>query len=92
MCLRNDYFPLFYRKGKTRPITAMNKHEKVFNSFMALGDLPLTNEIIKIINGFTCHLYGYTKQTNIHDIIKIHFRNKTKPKSSQRPLGKHQGY
>ena len=49
----------------------MNKHEKVFNSFMALGDLPLTNEIIKIINGFTCHLYGYTKQTNIHDIIKF---------------------
>ena len=30
------------------------------------GDLPLTNEIINIIEEHTCHLYGYTKQTNIH--------------------------
>ena len=32
------------------------------------------------------------KQTNIHEVIKIHFGNKTKPKPSQKPLGKHQGY
>ena len=87
----NDYSPSFYRKGKTRPITVMNKHEK-FNSFMALCDLPLTNEIINIIEEITCHLYDYTKQTNIHDVINIHFGNRTKPKTSQKPLGKHQGY
>ena len=38
----NDYSPSFYRKGKTRPITVMNKHEKFVNSFMAFGDLPLS--------------------------------------------------
>ena len=59
---------------------------------MALGDLPLTNEIISIIEEFTCHLYGYTKQTNIYEVIKIHFGNKFKPKPCQKPLGKHQGY
>ena len=56
----NDYSPSFYKKGKTRPITVMNKHEKFVNSFMALGDLPLTNEK-NVIEGFTCHLHGYTK-------------------------------
>ena len=35
----NDYSPSFYRKGKTRPITVMNKHEKFVNSFMALAGL-----------------------------------------------------
>lgn len=73
----NDYSSSFCRKGKTGPNTVTNKHEKFFNSFMALGDLPPTNETIKIINEFTCHLYGYTKQANINDVIKIHFGNKT---------------
>ena len=27
----NDYSPSFYRNGKTRPITVMNKHEKLIN-------------------------------------------------------------
>ena len=45
----NDYSPSFYRTGKTRPITVMKKHEKFVNSFMALGDLPPTNEIINIM-------------------------------------------
>ena len=82
----NDYSPSFYRKGKTRPITVMNKYGKFVNVFMALGDLPLANEIINIIEEFNCHLYAYTKQTNIHEVIKIHFENKTKPKSSKKPL------
>ena len=88
----NDYSPSFNRKGKTKPITVMNKHEKYVNSFMALGGLPIANEIINIIEEFTCHLYGYTKQANIHEVIKIHFGNKPKPKHSQKPLGKHHGY
>ena len=82
----NDYSPSFYRKGKTRPITVMNKHGKFVNVLMALGDLPLANEIINIIEEFNCHLYAYTKQTNIHEVIKIHFENKTKPKPSKKPL------
>ena len=64
----------------------MNKHVKFIDAFMALGDLPLTNEIINIIEESNCHLYGYTKQTNIHEVIKIHIENRTKPKPSQKPL------
>ena len=45
----NDYSPSFYRKGKTKSITVINNHEKFVNSFLALGDLSLTNEIINII-------------------------------------------
>ena len=30
-----------------------------------------------------CHLYGYTKQADIHDVIKNHFESKTKPKPSK---------
>ena len=82
----NDYSPPFYRKGITRPIAVMNKHEKFVNVFMILGDLQLTNEIMNITEEFTCHLYGYTKQTNIHEVTKIHFENKTKPKPSKKPL------
>ena len=54
--------PSFNKKGKTRPITVMNRHEKFVKAFMGLGDLPLTNEIINIIEEFPCHLYGYTKK------------------------------
>ena len=68
----NDYSPAFYRKGKTRPITVMNKHKKFDNSFMVLVD-PLTNEIINIIEDFTCHLYGYTKQTKKIFMKKLRF-------------------
>ena len=46
----------------------MNRHEKFANEFMALGDLPLTNEIVNTTEEFTCHLYGYTKQINIREL------------------------
>ena len=77
----NDHSPPFYRKDKIRHITLMNK-----NAFMTHGELLLANGIINIIEQFTCHLYGYTKQTEIHEAIKIHSENKTKPKSCQKPL------
>ena len=53
---------------------------------MALGDLPLINEIITTTEEFNSYLHGYTKETNIHEVIKIHFGNKIKPKPSQKPL------
>ena len=47
--------------------------------------MSVTNET-NIIGDFTCHLYVYTQKSNIHDVITIHFRNKAKPKPSQKPL------
>ena len=77
----NDYSPPFYGKDKLRPITLTNE-----NAFMTVHELLLINEIINIIEQFTCHLYGYTKQIEIHEAIKIYYENKTKPKSCQKPL------
>ena len=53
---------------------------------MDLNNLPITSEIINIIKEFSCDLYDYTKQSNIHEVITIHFGNKAKPKPSQKPV------
>ena len=79
LCASSTRYLCVYRKR-------LNKHEKFVNVFMTLGDLQLTNEIMNITEEFTCHLCGYTKQINIHEVIKIHFQNKTKPKPSKKPL------
>ena len=82
----NDYTPAFYRKGKIKPITLMCKHKRFINAFKCLGEMPLTSDVIEIIEEYTCHLYGYTKQVDIHEVIKTHFESKTKPKPSKKPL------
>ena len=81
----NNYMPAFYRKGKIKPITLTCKHERLINAFKCLGEMPLTSDVIEIIEEYTCHLYGYTKQADIHKVIKTHFENKTKPKPSMKP-------
>ena len=43
-------------------------------------------DIFLIIEEYTCHLYGYKKEADIHDVIKTHFKKKTKPKLSKKPL------
>ena len=48
--------------------------------------MPLTRDVTEIIEEYTCHLYGYKKQADIHEIIKTHFESKTKPKPSNKPL------
>ena len=83
----NNYSPPFYSKGKNRPITPKNE-----NAFTTLDELLLTNEIINILKQFTCHLYGYTKQTDIHEVTKIHSENKTKLKILSETSLLHQRY
>ena len=57
----NDYTPASYRKGKIKPITLKCKHKRYINAFKCLGEIPLTSDVIEIIEEYTCHLYGYTK-------------------------------
>ena len=64
----------------------MCKHERFTNAFKCLGEMPLTNDVIEIIEQYTCHLYGHTKQPDIHKVIKTHFESKTKPKPNKKPL------
>ena len=83
----NDYTPAFYRKGKIKPITLMCNHERFINAFKCLGEMPLTSDVIEIIEEYTSHLYGYTKQVDNHEVIKTNFESKTKPKPSKKHLG-----
>ena len=48
--------------------------------------MPLASHVIEIIEEYTYHLYGYTNQGDIHEVIKTHFKSKTKSKSSKKPL------
>ena len=82
----NDYKPAFYRKGKIKPITLMCKHERFINALKCLGEMPLTSDAIENIEEYTCHLYGYTRQADIHEVIKTHFESKAKPKPNKKPL------
>ena len=82
----NDYTPAFYRKGKIKPITLMCNHKRFINAFKCLGEMPLTSDVIEIIEEHICHLYGYTNQADIHEVIKTHFESKAKPKPSKKSL------
>ena len=79
----NDYMPAFSRKGKVKPNVLMCKHETFVNTFKCSGEMALKSNVIE---EYTCPLYGYTKQADIHKVIKTHFENKIKPKPSQKPL------
>ena len=83
----NDYTLAFYRKRKIKPITLMHKHKRFINAFKCLGEMPLTSDVIEIIEEHICHLYGYTNQADIHEVIKTHFESKAKPKPSKKSLG-----
>ena len=83
----NDYKPAFYRKRKIKPITLMHKHKRFINAFKCLGEMSLTSDVIEIIEEHICHLYGYTNQADIHEVIKTHFESKAKPKPSKKSLG-----
>ena len=64
----------------------MCEHERFINTSKYLGEMPLTSDVIEIIEDYTCHLYGYRKQADIHEVIKTHFETKAKPKPSKKPL------
>ena len=64
----------------------MCKHERFINAFKCLEEIPLISDVIEIIEEYTCHLFGYTKQADIYEVIKTHFESKTKPKPSKTPL------
>ena len=62
------------------------KHQKYLDAFLSLGDTALEESCIKSIEEFTCALYGYSRMTNIHQVIKCKFERKSKPKPNGNPL------
>ena len=82
----NDYIPCFYKKGKTRPLELMLKSDENIHVFSKMGDEQLTDEDIDILEAFTCSLFGYKKLKSIDEARYLHFKNKSKPKESRKPL------
>ena len=81
-----DYTPAFYQKGKVRPLALMMKHQKYLDAFSSLGNASLEESCIKSIEEFTCALYGYSRMTNIHQVIKCEFEKRSKSKPKGNPL------
>ena len=46
----------------------------------------IDKDVTEITEEYTCQLYGYTKQVDIHEVMKTHVEIKTKPKQSKKPL------
>ena len=54
--------------------------KKFVDGFVALGNLDLSEKIIADIEEFTCHMYGYSKNKCINDVLKAEFDKKCNPK------------
>ena len=85
-CTGIEYLRAVYRKGKARPLLLMTKKQKFVNAFVAFGNLDLSENIISDIEEFTCHMYGYSKNKCINDMLKAELDKKCKPKPGKNPL------
>ena len=70
-----DYLPAFYKKGNA-----------FGDSFVALANLDLPENITADIEEFTCHMYGYPKNKCIYGVLSAEFNKKCKPKPGKNPL------
>ena len=83
---RNDYTPAFFKKEKIRPIQLMQKNKKFVGVFTNPGDFTLNTDTFDVLEEFTCYLLGHLKQNDLHDVIKLHFEEKTKHNCIQKHL------
>ena len=81
-----DYSPAFFGKGKVKPLEIMTMKNKFLDAFASLGENALTVDIMVVIEEFICWMYGYRKQSEINEVIRMVFEEKSKPKANQRPL------
>ena len=81
-----DYSPAFFGKGKVKPLEIMTMKNKFLDAFASLGENVLTVDIMAVIEEFVCWMYGYRKQSEINEVIRMIFEEKSKPKANQRPL------
>ena len=45
----------------------------------AFTEISLNIDTLDVYEEFTYHLYGHVKQNDLHEVIKFHFEEKTKP-------------
>ena len=64
----------------------MTKKNKILDAFASLGENALMANIMAVIEEFVCWMYGYRKQSEINEVIRMILQEKSKPKANQRPL------
>ena len=75
----------FFEKGKVRPSLLLQKNGKFVDVFTNLGDFPLDTDTLSVFKE-SCYFYRHVKQNDVHEVIKLHFDEKTKPNCIERPL------
>lgn len=72
-----DFNPAFYRKGKKRPLTILEKSEKYIDAFIKISDLNnVFEDNFEIIQEYTCEIYGFKKIQDVNEARVAAF-NKT---------------
>ena len=61
-----DFNPCFFRKGKSRPFSILQRSEKYTEAFANLHVNNLDATIINVIEEYICQIYGFKKITNIN--------------------------
>ena len=64
----------------------MMNNNKFLDAFASVGENTLTEDVMAPVEEFVCWMYGYRKQREINEVIKMMFEEKSKPKSNRRPL------
>lgn len=75
-----DYTAAFARKGKVKPLNILKKKNEYVMGFAKLGenDEPST-EVKKLLEKFTCEVYGYGQLDKINDVRYKIFVKQNKP-------------
>ena len=80
-----DYSPAFIGKGKVRPFELLVKDPACQEAFSKLNTNDIDEDIIDIIQGFTCKLYG-NKNSSINEVIVQKFFKAFSPKKNSESI------
>ena len=72
----DDYTIAFFKKVKTRPTQLIQKSKKFLDIFTSLEDFPLNTSVLDVFEEFACHSYGHLKQSDVYEVINLHFKEK----------------
>ena len=79
----NDYKPVFFGKGKVKPVQITIKIEKIVNAFSKLVQGEMSYEVFSTIEEYLCSLYGFKCKNSINEVIKEMFEERSKSKSGK---------
>ena len=51
----------------------MWKNKKFVDVFINLGDFPWNTDTFDVLEEFSCCLYSYVKQNDVHEVTELHF-------------------